>query len=294
MAPVLLIVLALGSALNAAEGFCVEWHWMSPDTEISFYRYRLLDDECWIVQDSKTTSFTIEDCEPGRSYTLLLESSYDGLHWSETAMQTKTVPSTGFASARIDTPEIDGKRIFSELPLEKKGRQQFEAKIYASAASVGIYDFYNGHEIEDAKYLTITKPGFSLGFGFGYGVAKHIWLTMGYRCYSLWKTETVIPSGYYVSHHIASLGMDIRSSLSSKAAFVAGLYAGCMMSTNAGKYSISAVVGIDCGFEFEIDEILFFRLGTGFATSYQHSDERLYRSMTYIFDGLTSGLALRF
>ncbi|MGN0907528.1 MAG: hypothetical protein ACI4NM_10300, partial [Bullifex sp.] len=82
------------------------------------------------------------------------------------------------------------------VPPEKK----ISIRLTASPYSIGIYDFFNGHDIPDARYLTVTNYGLSADGEVGYQINSNILLYMGAGYGYQMKKETVIPDAFRVSY----------------------------------------------------------------------------------------------
>lgn len=74
------------------------WEWPENEARITNFRYQFLvdgveDPEAWVVVENteEARRVVIEDVEEGASYTLALQSTYDGSNWSESAQSTIVV-----------------------------------------------------------------------------------------------------------------------------------------------------------------------------------------------------------
>lgn len=76
--------------LSAKKAMVVSWEWELSDSDVTAYRYQLNGEEedGWTVVDGTTASYTARGLDPYSDYTLYLQSSYDGLNWSESASST--------------------------------------------------------------------------------------------------------------------------------------------------------------------------------------------------------------
>ena len=164
----------------------------------------------------------------------------------------------------------------------------------ASPYSIGIYDFFNGHNIPDARYLTITNYGLSADGEVGYQVNNNILLYLGAGYGYQMKKETIIPNAFRVSYLKALVGLDLRFIKVGKFSSSLGVFAGGMMGINAGVYNISSILGGRIRFDYHLNSHLSLGLQTRFTASYLSANDPLYKSMTYLIDPLTLSLDVRF
>ncbi len=77
-------------ALAAAQTMTVKWQWELTDPDVKAYRYQLdgTKDNAWTVVGGKVDSYQAVDLDPYTDHTLYLQSSYNGVDWSETASST--------------------------------------------------------------------------------------------------------------------------------------------------------------------------------------------------------------
>ncbi len=243
----------------------LKWNWESQDENIAYYCYRLNDSEEWNIVKSDVTSIYVPNYRPNTPYTIELASSFDGIHWSDSVLKTFITPKE--------------KRLILRFKL--------------SGASFGIYDFINGHEVEDAKYLTVTDPGMGLGFDLGYLVTKKLELNLGYKFAFFAKKETVLPKALMVTNHIVKAGVNYRIPLTTSAYLATGIDAGALFALNAKTYSIAPLLGVNVGFDLAASDSLIISFSTGCSFVYNHSDDKLYRSMSYLLDGVTFSIEKR-
>ncbi len=65
----------------------VEWQWVKNDPAVQYFRYQVdaQNENSWIVVPANVTSYTRSGLDGSRSYTLYLQQSYDGVHWSSSS-----------------------------------------------------------------------------------------------------------------------------------------------------------------------------------------------------------------
>lgn len=241
------------------------WTWKSSEP-VSFFRYRFLPSDDWTVVSSDITEIKTERIEKGKEYSIEVQSSLGGNVWSETG------------NASITIPHRD---------------KHFLISLNYSPLSLGYYDFYNAHNIENARYLTKTKNGFfNIGLDFGYRVSNNFTLLLSYDYNRFERIDFVIPNTDIANHHTISAGVlysflhfgPFDTSLS--------LLGGVLLSESASKLSYAPVIESSIGLGYEIAESFKVSLSTGVKVSYQHNSEKLYKSMTYIFDALTLSMGV--
>ena len=86
-----------------------------------------------------------------------------------------------------------------EPKLISNKEKKISIRLIASPYSIGIYDFFNGHNIPDARYLTITNYGLSADGEVGYQVNSNILIYLGAGYGYQMKKETIIPNAFKVS-----------------------------------------------------------------------------------------------
>ncbi len=78
------------SPLTAAQVMNVTWQWNLEDPDVTAYRYQLGGENAdgWTVVSGDVSSFSADSLDPYSDYTLYLQATYDGEHWSESAVST--------------------------------------------------------------------------------------------------------------------------------------------------------------------------------------------------------------
>ena len=84
----ILAILVLMPALVFAVPVVVTWEWLLEDPMVTTFRYQLdgEDDDSWTVVDASVNSYTERGLDGTRDYSLYLQQSYDGIHFSESAV----------------------------------------------------------------------------------------------------------------------------------------------------------------------------------------------------------------
>jgi hypothetical protein len=84
----ILAIFVLMPALVFAVPVVVTWEWLLEDPMVTTFRYQLdgEDDDSWTVVDASVNSYTERGLDGTRDYSLYLQQSYDGIHFSESAV----------------------------------------------------------------------------------------------------------------------------------------------------------------------------------------------------------------
>lgn len=84
----LLAALVLLPAVLFAVPVVVTWEWLLEDPMVTTFRYQVNgeDDDKWTVVDSSVTSYTERGLDGTLAHTLYLQQSYDGIHFSGSAI----------------------------------------------------------------------------------------------------------------------------------------------------------------------------------------------------------------
>lgn len=83
-------LIVLIAALSAVSAATITWSWIPNDDNVSYYRYRL-DEDDWTIVSSDITEYVQKDADNTRPYTLYLEQSYDGKNWSLASSGTTVI-----------------------------------------------------------------------------------------------------------------------------------------------------------------------------------------------------------
>lgn len=84
-----LVALMLFSVVLFATPVIVTWDWELEDPKVTAFRYQIggEDDDTWTTVDTSVTSYELEVSDTSQSYTLYLQQSYDGINFSESAVE---------------------------------------------------------------------------------------------------------------------------------------------------------------------------------------------------------------
>ncbi len=86
----------------------LDWQWEANDSEVTTFRYKLNDD-AWVVVDPSITQFVLTGVDGGVSYSFEVQQSYDGINYSESAIQTYLPP--------VEEPQIVEPAIVIQEPV---------------------------------------------------------------------------------------------------------------------------------------------------------------------------------
>ena len=242
--------------------------WDNSDTSFLYYRWREDDGE-WNLSQSETGSEAVIPLEEGK-HTIEIAFSNDGENWSPSLFYPLTV---------------------LKAPKEERKTQIEMASSFS--LSYGIFDFYNGHHIEDARYLTMTDPGFSLGVELALPLGGR-WRIYGLYSYAREnKKTTVMPDAFMVEHHQFGLGIDVRFPIKSWRLFV-GSNLQYSVDINGGYWSPSVFLGIRGGVEYFLTDKIYVGMETGLSLAYNSAEDPLMRSLTYLINPVGIRMGVKF
>lgn len=250
------------------EGSSAIFSWDNSDTFFLYYRWREEDGE-WNLSQSETNSEAVIPLEEGK-HTIEIAFSNDGEKWSSSLFYPLTV---------------------LKAPKEVRNTQIEMASSFS--LSYGIFDFYNGHHIEDARYLTTTDSGFSLGLELALPLGER-WRLYGLYSYSREnKKTTVIPDAFMVEHHQFGLGIDMLFPIKSWRLFV-GPSLKYSVDINGGYWSPSVFLGTRGGVEYFLTEKVYVGMETGLSLAYNSAEDPLMRSLTYLINPVGIRMGVKF
>lgn len=248
----------------------VIWSFECQDDSVSFYRWRLDGGE-WHTEPSTVEKTSMILSSKGRHF-IEVCYSYDGIIWSE--------PDYAFVS------------VF-DISQGREGKSLIRMEASASASlSFGLYDFYNGHHVEGARYLMRTDPGFSADSELLLSIGRNFRLSAGYSYYRESKKETVIPDAFIVDHHQIGGGFDILFPIKEKWRIYLGLSAAYSFDVNSGYWSPSFFLGGRIGIDYLIGNHFSIGLISGVKAAHNDAPDPLYKSYSLLIDpiGLRMGV----
>ncbi len=239
------------------------------DNSCSYYRYQRdsEDENNWTVTDEKTSSVVLPYHDGLNTY--YVQSSYDGVLWSESAVTTYT-----------------HKEEKTEIPLSLR----FNLAPYSSA----VYYFYNGHDIDEARTLMGTIYGVSTSLELDYTPIDklRLYLDAGYSL--VLKIQTVIPKRRDVHYLTAGIGIDYIVGVGRRSGIFFGPLGGVMAHINNNKVSITPHAGVRAGFESRITDSLKLGINVRVRGALLFTDNTLTDSLTLLIDPMTLSLTYVF
>lgn len=191
---------------------------------------------------------------------------------------------------------IDSETVsFGILPLAKeKTEKYFSTRLSSTPYSLATYDFYKGHLLKDAIYLSRTRYGASMDLDVGYSINNTVrpYLGLGYSVER--KGVTIIPNAFNVYYAKAVGGVDVKFMKKNDFSLSAGTFGGVMLHVNGNKFNISSVLGARIDFAYSISDNLSVSVGTKASASHLPAAEPLLSSITYLIDPLTLSIEARF
>ena len=276
----LIVVLSLvfSSFLFAAN---VRWQWN--DIEAEYYRWQLdsESDDGWTVVNGDVHFADTLDLDPSMINHFFIQSSLDGNTW--TSSTVKTWGGENSIESDQETIEVSG----------KPNGNRFGVRAFISPYSLAIYDFYNGHDVKDAKFLTFSDYAAALDIELfwktPWPLALH--LDAGYT-FAL-KSETVIPDAMDV--HYVRLGGGLDSVIANeKLSFAFGVIGGELIAFNAEHWNPGSYLGGRLLLEFNLSDKLLLGCQSRVAVSYQKASDPLMSSLTWMVDPLALSITYRF
>ena len=268
------MILSLSLSLSCSPLLAANIRWQWNDVDATSYRWQL-DGEAedgWTVVDGNTLHADTPDLDSSRINRFYIQSSHDGLSWSDSFVETWG-----------EDEEIE----------EQKKVSHFGMRAALSPYSIDIFDFYNGHHVADARFLTHTSYSTSIDTEFYYRTPwpLSLHLDAGYNLGI--KKETVERNAYDV--HFIRLGGGIDGVVANeKLSFSFGILGGEMISFNADSWNSGSYLGGRLLLEFNITESLLLGLQSKATVSYQKTRDPLLSSLTWIVDPVSLTIAYRF
>ena len=275
--------------INTQEAL-VKWSLSFPE-DISL-RYSLNGSKPKSLKKGKT-ELNLSNLPNGELTIFTLEAKQGNSEWYECG-SAGIIPVLYDPGEETSTVVLEGDEGEPEISSSVNRERKYSIRLTASPYSIGIYDFYNGHSIPDARYLTITNYGLSADAELGYHSGSSIFMYAGAGYGYQMKKETIIPYAFMVSYVKAYAGFDLKFLSAGQFSSSFGVFAGGMIGINAGVYNISSILGGRIRLDYRITDGLSLGLQTRFTASYLPAKDPLYRSMTYLIDPVTLSLDMRF
>ena len=256
--------------ISEKDTVAVSWSWKDESEGVGFHRYRINEGEWTIVNAPSTETGPIE-LAVGERYRIEVQASFDGSFWSE------------ISSSVLTTVKAEKRKPFLSVELSS-----------SISLSSALYDFYNGHHIEGARYLMKTDPSFTADGELLLSLGKRFRMFAGYAYSRERKKETVIPDAFVVEHHQAVTGFDVLFPINEKWRAYTGLSAAYSVDVNAGYWSPSYFFGGRIGLDYFISEHFYVGIKSGVRVAHNDAEDPLYRSYTYLMDPIGIKMGVKF
>lgn len=166
--------------------------------------------------------------------------------------------------------------------------------LYRSYYTLGLYDFFNGHHIENASYLTKSEYGMSNGIGYSNSMTENLDLEFEVSAINIFKQDTVLPNGKNVNYVQVALGASLHKRWNIIDLY-AGLFLGGASAFNLCTENLSGIAGIKFGIDLLVGSTpLSVGLQSRMSMSYLYNEDPLYESMTYLIDPVALVMKWRF
>ncbi len=238
--------------------------------DYNYFRYQRDGEEegRWTVTDGKTESAVLPYHKGLNTY--YIQSSWDGLLWSDSAVTTYT---------------------YEKEPVVIPLSLRLNVAPYSSA----VYYFYEGHYIDKARTLMGTIYGVSTLIEFDWTPFNflRIYPEFGYA-YEM-KMQTVIPKKQDMQYIKLGGGFDGLVGVSERSDVYLGAFGGVMWHINNNKYNIAPYFGGRVGFETALGEHFTLGAFTRVTASFlKVEDDKLYSSVTLLIDPVSLTFAYNF
>lgn len=243
----------------------IEWTWSSTDESINYYRYQRdeEDEDGWKVVDSSVNSVKLAS-HLGIN-TFYLQASRDGKTWSNSTVGTYK-------------------------------RSAISIRLNLAPYSSAIYDFYNGHNIEEARTLMGTTYGASSSIELDWYLLDNlrVYPEVGYSF--VLKAQTTIPKQYAVHYIKAGGGIDFLVGITESTNLYAGLFGFAVVDINNNQRSnVKPYLGTRLGFETKIADSMYLgAMARVTAGLYIIDKDSLYNSLTLLIDPASISLRYEF
>lgn len=166
--------------------------------------------------------------------------------------------------------------------------------VFRSYYTLGIYDFFNGHDVPGARYFTTTGYGMDNGIGYSINLTDNAEMEAELALITVQKKSTILPDGISVT----SLSLLGGASLHHKTRsfnLYGGILLGGIGSFNAGSAYLNGAFGFKAGMDFFLkDPDLSLGIQSRVILSYSYNQDPLYRNMTYLIDPAVFVMKWRF
>ena len=129
----LAVLLVFGLSGLSAVGMTVSWEWLLDDPEVTVYRYQLdgEDPDGWTEIGGDESTLSLSGLDPEAEYTLYLQRSYDGVHWSASASSTAKAMLVPYAETAAEEPAIEVQEPEEAIPASEPAAEEPVERVYA-------------------------------------------------------------------------------------------------------------------------------------------------------------------
>lgn len=246
----------------------VDLNWSWDREEADSFSYRLNGGE-WNILDGRENSIVIKNLKTGKFNLFEIYSTKNGVDTE--------IRAHGVVAKTERTYSYPGSLRLSLVPY-----------------SLTIYDFYNGHHIPHAKYLTYSHYSLNADADFGFYFLNRMRISLGSGYSFTRKKETIIPNAFDVHYIKAYCGLDVITVNKGNFTTSFGAFGGLMMHINAKKYNISSYFGARLDFSYALNNHIVLSAGTKFSAAHLPFNEPLMNSISYFIDPVVISTEVRF
>lgn len=265
-----LLISAFFTILLPAAAIDVEWRWNVDEDSSLYFRYQIngTEDDGWIPLERGASSVITPDIPSDEETVFCLQSSRDGVTWAEPACAVRT------------RDDIERERRDDSM-ISSVGFRQI-----MSPYSVSLIDFYNGHDIKGAKYLTSSVYGLSLDTEVSLALRERFsyFFSAGWTLTS--RKDPVIPGSGTVNYVRLIAGNDLLFGAGS-ADIGIGAFAGAYFAFNADVWSASPAAGMRAFIEWPVTPTVSVGAMSRFSLTYHGAEDPLMKSLTWIIDPIS-------
>ena len=129
----LMALLMIAGVPLTADTMSVTWEWLLDDPEVTVYRYQLdgEDPDGWTEIGGDESTLSLSGLDPEAEYTLYLQRSYDGVHWSASASSTAKAMLVPYAETAAEEPAIEVQEPEEVIPASEPAAEEPVERVYA-------------------------------------------------------------------------------------------------------------------------------------------------------------------
>ncbi len=178
--------------------------------------------------------------------------------------------------------------------ITKKKIPKSSLRFTISPFPIGIYDFYNGHNIPNARYLTCAPFGFGVKADYGFYCTERLRLNLEYSYTVLFRYKHIIPNEEMVQYHKIIAGVEYALIKDNVFSLMANLNGGVLLGVIADKFDINSIIGTGISASWAITNALSMGITSSVSFSFSKHSDPLYNSMSYIVEPISVFAEVRF